>query len=78
MKKNTIKKSVVAAALATSLLASTNVGFANSNNASKAHKLFGYPRVSIREMIEWTADWVANDGETINKPTHFQERKGEF
>lgn len=48
------------------------------NNASKAHKIFGYPRVSIREMIEWTADWVANDGETINKPTHFQERKGEF
>ena len=48
------------------------------NNASKAHKLFGYPRVSIREMIEWTAEWVANDRETINKPTHFQERKGEF
>ena len=48
------------------------------NNASKAHKLFGYPRVSIREMIEWTAEWVANDGETINKPTHFQERKGQF
>lgn len=48
------------------------------NNASFAHKLFGYPRVSIREMIEWTADWVANDGKTINKPTHFQERKGQF
>ncbi|WP_462410471.1 NAD-dependent epimerase/dehydratase family protein [Neobacillus sp. Marseille-QA0830] len=48
------------------------------NNSSKAHKLFGYPRVSIREMINWTAEWVANDGETINKPTHFQERKGQF
>ncbi|MBE1554704.1 NAD-dependent epimerase/dehydratase family protein [Sporosarcina limicola] len=48
------------------------------NNASKAHQLFGYPSVSIREMIEWTANWVANDGETLNKPTHFQERKGEF
>lgn len=48
------------------------------NNASKAHKEFGYPRVSIREMIEWTATWVANNGETINKPTHFQERKGQF
>ncbi|MFJ7970193.1 bifunctional 2',3'-cyclic-nucleotide 2'-phosphodiesterase/3'-nucleotidase [Psychrobacillus sp. NPDC096389] len=31
MKKNTVKKSVVAVALATSLLASTNVGFANSS-----------------------------------------------
>ncbi|WP_313893745.1 NAD(P)-dependent oxidoreductase [Psychrobacillus sp.] len=48
------------------------------NNSSKAHKLFGYPRVSIREMMEWTAEWVNNDGETLNKPTHFQERKGEF
>ena len=48
------------------------------NNASKSHKLFGYPRVSIRELIEWTADWVANERETIDKPTHFQERKGQF
>lgn len=48
------------------------------NNAGKAHQLFGYPHVSIREMVEWTADWVANDGETLNKPTHFQERKGQF
>lgn len=48
------------------------------NNASKAHREFGYPRVSIREMMDWTATWVANDGETINKPTHFQERKGQF
>ena len=48
------------------------------NNASKTHQLFGYPRVTIREMVEWTAEWVANDGETLNKPTHFQERKGQF
>lgn len=31
MKKNTVKKSVIAAALATSLLTSTNVGYANSS-----------------------------------------------
>ncbi|MGP4079112.1 NAD-dependent epimerase/dehydratase family protein [Pseudalkalibacillus sp. R45] len=48
------------------------------SNASKAHKLFGYPSVSVREMIEWTGDWLMNEGETINKPTHFQERKGAF
>lgn len=48
------------------------------NNASKSHKLFGYPKVSIRELIEWTGDWVANERETIDKPTHFQERKGQF
>jgi len=48
------------------------------NNSSKAHQLFGYPRVSVQEMIDLVAEWVANDGETINKPTHFQEREGAF
>ncbi|MBD1380488.1 NAD-dependent epimerase/dehydratase family protein [Metabacillus arenae] len=48
------------------------------SNASKSHKLFGYPNVSLREMVEWTAEWVLSDGLTINKPTHFQERQGAF
>ncbi|OZU88338.1 epimerase [Virgibacillus indicus] len=48
------------------------------NNASKAHKLFGYPKVSIQQMMDMIADWVAIDGETNNKPTHFQEREGAF
>nr|WP_245339241.1 NAD(P)-dependent oxidoreductase [Paenibacillus shirakamiensis] len=48
------------------------------NNASKSHQTFGYPRVSLRQMIEWTADWVNQGGETLGKPTHFQERTGAF
>jgi len=48
------------------------------NNASKAHKLFGYPRVTVRQMIEMTVQWLQAGGKTINKPTHFQERKGQF
>lgn len=48
------------------------------NNASNAHQLFGYPRVSLKEMIDMTADWLTNRGETYNKPTHFQEREGAF
>ncbi|MDO3409960.1 NAD(P)-dependent oxidoreductase [Saccharibacillus sp. CPCC 101409] len=48
------------------------------NNASKAHALFGYPGVSLLRMIDWTAEWVAGGGEVWNKPTHFQERKGNF
>ncbi|WP_163969688.1 NAD-dependent epimerase/dehydratase family protein [Oceanobacillus halotolerans] len=48
------------------------------NNASKAHKLFGYPSVPLQQMIEWTADWLKHDGEMIDKPTHFQERQGAF
>ncbi|MFC4025072.1 NAD-dependent epimerase/dehydratase family protein [Oceanobacillus longus] len=48
------------------------------NNSSKAHKLFGYPKVSVLEMIDMIADWLEHDGETHNKPTHFQEREGAF
>ncbi|QGH33469.1 NAD-dependent epimerase/dehydratase family protein [Gracilibacillus salitolerans] len=48
------------------------------NNASQAHKLFGYPTVTIQQMIDMTADWLMNDGFTYDKPTHFQERQGAF
>ncbi|MEX2641375.1 MAG: hypothetical protein WD266_11845 [Balneolales bacterium] len=48
------------------------------NNASKSHRLFGYPGVTLSQMIEWTADWVLNEGSTLDKPTHFQQRKGKF
>ncbi|WP_059173874.1 NAD(P)-dependent oxidoreductase [Bacillus sp. FJAT-27445] len=48
------------------------------NNSSHAHKLFGYPRVTVEQMVDMIADWVISDGHTINKPTHFQEREGAF
>ena len=48
------------------------------NNASKAHYLFGYPKVTLKKMIELVAIWLEEGGETLNKPTHFQERKGAF
>lgn len=48
------------------------------SNASLAHKLFGYPRVTLRQMIDITAAWVQQGGKTLNKPTHFQERTGKF
>ncbi|SOC40955.1 NAD-dependent epimerase/dehydratase family protein [Ureibacillus acetophenoni] len=48
------------------------------SNATKAHRIFGYPSVSIRELIELIANWIQNDGELLNKPSHFQERKGQF
>lgn len=48
------------------------------NNASESHRLFGYPRVTIREIIELTARWLLGGGEQLDKPTHFQERAGKF
>ncbi|GAB3911040.1 NAD(P)-dependent oxidoreductase [Larkinella knui] len=48
------------------------------SNASEAHRLFGYPRVTLRQMIALTVAWLQGGGQTLNKPTHFQERTGKF
>lgn len=48
------------------------------NNAAESFKLFGYPRVSLKQMIELLAEWMSAGGKKINKPTHFQERKGKY
>ncbi|KID29841.1 nucleoside-diphosphate-sugar epimerase [Prauserella sp. Am3] len=47
-------------------------------DGTKLQSLYGYPRVTLQRMIEWVADWVAADGPTIDKPTHFQQRDGKF
>ncbi|MBN3523233.1 NAD-dependent epimerase/dehydratase family protein [Paenibacillus apiarius] len=48
------------------------------SNAAKSFQLFGYPRVSLMQMIDWIAEWLEQGGEVWNKPTHFQERKGDY
>jgi nucleoside-diphosphate-sugar epimerase len=48
------------------------------NNAGKAYELFGRPRISPQQMMDWIADWVKRDGTTLQKPTHFEERAGRF
>ena len=48
------------------------------NDASLCHRLFGYPKVTLSEMVEMTQAWVINQGKTHNKPTHFQERSGNY
>ncbi len=48
------------------------------SNAAKAHQMFGYPTVTVPEMIDWTAAWISSGGPCLNKPTHFQVRDGKF
>jgi len=48
------------------------------NNASRCHQIFGYPTVSLNQVIEWTAAWIGSGGSTLNKPTHFEARDGKF
>ena len=47
-------------------------------NTSTAMRLFGYPRVSLARMIDWTADWVARGQASLGKPTGYGKRDGEF
>lgn len=56
----------------------TESGDALLNNAQKAFQLFGYPQVGIGQMLVWIADWIARGGETLDKPTHFENRAGNF
>ncbi len=48
------------------------------SNASRCHRLFGYPSVALGQMIEWMAEWVRIGGTTLRKPTHFEVRDGKF
>lgn len=53
-------------------------GDALLSNAEKSFELFGCPRIDSRQMIVWIADWLRRNGTTLEKPTHFEERAGQF
>lgn len=48
------------------------------SNAGKMAQLFGYPSVSLNQMIEWTAYWLKTGGDVIDAPTHFEQRNGKY
>lgn len=53
-------------------------GTALLSNGQLGHRLFGYPRVSVQQVVRWTADWIRQGGATHGKPTHFETRDGKF
>jgi nucleoside-diphosphate-sugar epimerase len=48
------------------------------NNSARMVKEFGAPSVPLARMVEWTADWLAHDRTTFNKPTHYEVRDGKY
>lgn len=58
--------------------AGTPTGTAYLSNAGRMFALFGYPRVSLEELIAWQAQWILDGGRALGKPTHFEERKGRY
>ncbi|GAB5443052.1 MAG: NAD(P)-dependent oxidoreductase [Fuerstiella sp.] len=48
------------------------------SNPTRAYQLFGEPQVSSKLMMERIADWLKRDRPTLNKPTHFETRDGNY
>jgi len=48
------------------------------SNAAKSTSLFGPPSVCPDHLIKWIAQWIANQGAILNKPTHFEVQDGKF
>lgn len=48
------------------------------NDASLAMETFGYPSVSAKTLTRWQAEYILDGGRTLDKPTHFEERKGKY
>ena len=57
---------------------STENELALLSDSSRCMELFGRPDRLIDDMIEMQAKWLLAGGRHLDKPTHFEERKGKF
>jgi nucleoside-diphosphate-sugar epimerase len=48
------------------------------SDARRSHELFGRPQVAVDRLTDWIAAWISGGGETLGKPTHFDDRAGRF
>jgi len=53
-------------------------GEALLSDARVCHEWLGRPDVSLSELMEAVATWIARDGRTLDKPTHFETSDGKF
>lgn len=59
-------------------LAGTPAATSLLSNGAETHALFGYPRVSLYEMMHQVAAWTESGGAISGKPTKFEVRDGRF
>ena len=48
------------------------------NNSEQAFQLFGQPKVSTGQIINWIAGWLNEEKEILGKPTHYEVRDGKY
>jgi nucleoside-diphosphate-sugar epimerase len=60
------------------VLGGVESGDALLSNAAECCRLFGYPHVTLPEMVAWTAQWMKQGGRSLAKPTHFETRDGKY
>lgn len=48
------------------------------SNSEWLNQQLGPPPTALNTVIRWTAHWVKNGGRTLNKPTHFEVRDGDY
>ncbi len=48
------------------------------SNCARQHALFGYPALPLGQLLAWTAGWLRQGGRTLDKPTRFETRDGQF
>ncbi len=53
-------------------------GLALLNNPARACELLGAPPTPLEQTMRWTAHWVMRGGASLNKPTHFAVRDGQY
>ena len=53
-------------------------GTALLSNGQLGHRLYGYPKIPLQQILQWTADWIKQSGASHGKPTHFETRDGKF
>jgi nucleoside-diphosphate-sugar epimerase len=60
------------------LLEGTEASTALLSNAALCRRYFGYPSVTLPQMMDWVAEWAEKGGRTLGKPTKFDQREGTF
>ena len=47
-------------------------------NSQKTMHTFGYPQIDLDTMLKWQAEWILAGGRSLNKPTHYEVRDGQY